>query len=322
MAPVPLPSMNAIDALGLPESRWVDVNGPVHYREWPGPAGGPTFVLVHGLGGSLLNWALVAPGVARHGRVLAMDLAGFGLTPAEGRSSSITANWRLLDGFLRAVKLPPVIMVGNSMGGMLTLIQSAHAPETIERMILVDAAFPRARLGSASQPAPRVALLFGLYATGRVGERLVSGRARRLGAEGLLRETLRVCTTDPSAVDPALVEALIDQARRRMEVEDATPAFLTAARSIFRSQAFPAKYRELVRQARTPALVVHGADDRLIPVASAEAAVRGHENWRLEILDGLGHIPQMEAPARWLEVVERWLEEYIRADDRPSELPA
>jgi pimeloyl-ACP methyl ester carboxylesterase len=312
-----------MDALALPESRWVNVNGPVHFREWDGPDSGPTFVLVHGLGGSLLNWALVAPGLARRGRVLAMDLAGFGLTPAAGRSSSVTANWRLLDGFLKALDLPPVIMVGNSMGGMLTLIQSAHAPATLERMVLVDAAFPRAKIGSATQPAPRVALLFGLYASGRVGERLVSARARRLGAEGLVRETLRVCATDPSVIDPRLVAALVEQAASRMEVEENTPAFLAAARSIFRSQAFPAKYRELVRQASTPALVVHGRDDRLIPVASAEAAARDHDNWRLEILDGLGHIPQMEAPQRWLEVVEPWLDQRpFGVEDEPTERPA
>ena len=74
----------ATSTLLLPQSRWADVGGPVHYREWEGPADGPIFVCVHGLGGSLLNWAGVAPGLARHGRVVALDLAGFGLTAPEG----------------------------------------------------------------------------------------------------------------------------------------------------------------------------------------------------------------------------------------------
>jgi pimeloyl-ACP methyl ester carboxylesterase len=300
--------MTATDELGLPESRWVDVNGPVHYREWPGPGDGPTFVCVHGLGGSLLNWALVAPGLANRGRVLAPDLAGFGLTPSAGRSSSVTANWRLLHGFMEALRLPPVLMVGNSMGGMLALVQSAHSPETLERMILVDAAFPRVRIGTAPQPPARVSALFALYASGRVAERFVTRRIRRLGAEGLVRETLKVCTTNPDAVDPRLVAALIEQAERRMEVTEATPAFLTAARSIFRAQVAPGRYRALVRRARTPALLIHGRDDRLVPVASAVAAAKDHDNWRLEILDGLGHIPQMEAPDRWLETVGSWLD--------------
>ena len=155
--------MGATEALGLPESRWVDVGGPVHYRAWEGP-GDATFVLVHGLGGSLVNWALVAPDLARRGQVVALDLAGFGLTPLGTRGSDLAANQRLVDGFLRALDLSPVILIGNSMGGMLSLLQAARAPETVRSLVLVDAAFPRTNRVT-SQFDPRVAALFTLYST-------------------------------------------------------------------------------------------------------------------------------------------------------------
>ena len=103
-----------------------------------------------------------------------------------------------------------------------------------------------------------------------------------------------------------------------MELDYAMPAFLEAARSIFKAQVFPARYRALVARARTPALVIHGREDRLVPLASAIEASREHDEWRLEILDGLGHIPQMEAPHRWLSVVADWLE---RNADRSSGPP-
>ena len=167
MPPIPCPVMDAIEALGLPPSQWIDLGGPVHYREWPGPAEGPTFVLVHGLGGSLLNWASVAPGLARWGRVVALDLAGFGLTPLERRSAGVTANRRLLGAFLKALELPPVVLVGNSMGGMVSLLQAARAPETISALVLVDAAFPRGRV-RASQFSPKVAALFAAYSVSLV----------------------------------------------------------------------------------------------------------------------------------------------------------
>src|SRR5262249_51496041 len=153
----------------LPESRWVDVGGPVHYRQWDGPADGPTFVCAHGLGGSHLNWALVAPGLARRGRVVALDLSGFGLTPPAERGTGLTANWRLLDGFMRALELGPVVLVGNSMGGMLALIQAAHHLETVGRLVLVDAAFPRAST-LRGQPNPRVSAAFAMYANRRTGD--------------------------------------------------------------------------------------------------------------------------------------------------------
>jgi pimeloyl-ACP methyl ester carboxylesterase len=300
--------VDAIDALGLPESRWADVGGPVHYREWEGPLSGPTFVCVHGLGGSHLNWAAVAPGLARRGRVVALDLAGFGLTPPEGRGTSVGANWRLLQGFLAELRLPPAILVGNSMGGMLSLIQAAHAPLTVDSLILVDAAFPRAR-GVLGQSSPRVAAVFTLYSGGRLVERFVTERVRRLGPEGLVRETLRVCAADPSSIDPLLTEAHVEMARRRMDLDYAAQSFLSAARSIFRSQVYPTKYRTLIRSVRAPALVMHGARDQLIAVASAREAAADHDNWKLVVFDDLGHIPQMEAPARWLGTVETWLDE-------------
>ncbi|HEY3210572.1 MAG TPA: alpha/beta fold hydrolase [Actinomycetota bacterium] len=300
--------MDLIDELRLPESRWVDVGGPVHYRMWEGPQSGPTFVCVHGLGGSLLNWALVAPQLARHGPVVALDLAGFGLTPLEERGAGVGSNWRLLDGFLGVLDMPPVILMGNSMGAMVSLIEAAHAPERVESLVLVDAAFPRTRTVQG-QFDPRVASLFALYSTSRVGEWFARMRSRRLGPEGLVRETLRVAAADPGSVDPLLVEAIIDQTRRRQEFDYATTAFLAAARSIFRAQVAPGRYRALVRSVRCPALVMHGARDRLVPVATAREAAAEHPNWKLVVFDDLGHIPQMEAPERWLGEVEQWLHE-------------
>ena len=116
---------------------------------------------------------------------------------------------------------------------------------------------------------------------------------------------------------------MIEQARARIDMEGSTPAFLEAARSIFRAQAFPARYRALVDRARTPALVVHGERDQLVPVASAVEAARSHDNWRLEVLEGLGHIPQMEAPDRWLSTVEAWLDRTpLDAREDAAERPA
>jgi pimeloyl-ACP methyl ester carboxylesterase len=300
--------VEAVESLGLPESRWVDVHGPVHYRVWEGRPDGPTFVCVHGLGGSLLNWAPVAPGLARRGQVIALDLVGFGLTPLEGRGAGVGSNWKLLAGFLRELDLPPVVLVGNSMGGMVSLVQAAHAPASVESLVLVDAAFPRTRRVHG-QFDPRIASAFALYSTSRAGEWFAKLRTRRLGPEGLVRETLRLAAADPRSVDPSLVQAMVEQARRRLEFDYSTSAFLAAARSIFRAQVAPGRYRALVRGVGCPALVMHGARDRLVPVAIAREAAAEHEKWKLVVFEDLGHIPQMEAPQRWLDEVETWLEE-------------
>ena len=88
---------------GGPPSRWVDLGGPVHYVDYGGPDDGPLMVCVHGLGGSLVNWAAVAPTLSKTCRVLALDLAGFGRTRSHGRSTSVHANQQLLHRFLTEV---------------------------------------------------------------------------------------------------------------------------------------------------------------------------------------------------------------------------
>ena len=122
-----------------------------------------------------------------------------------------------------------------------------------------------------------------------------------------MRETFNLCAVDPTAIDPILTAAHVEMTRQRMDFDYAWHSFHSAARSIFRSQVYPSKYRELVRSIRTPALVMHGARDVLVPLGTAAEAAAEHPNWKLVVFDDLGHIPQMEAPERWLSTVESWI---------------
>ena len=67
--------------------RTVDLDGPVHYIDFGGE--GKPLLMVHGLGGSALNWMAVGPELAKHNHVLAIDLAGFGQTPLFRRSAAL-----------------------------------------------------------------------------------------------------------------------------------------------------------------------------------------------------------------------------------------
>src|SRR6266496_2614192 len=217
-----LESMGAFD--DLPEMRTVDLDGPVAYREWgEHRPGDPTFVCVHGLGGSHLNWMGVAPGLARTGRVLTPDLAGFGYTPRAGRSSSMAANRELLSRFIREMAEPPVVLVGNSMGGALSLIQAAYEPSSVQGLVLTSPALPWARGG---MPSALVLAAFAMYRMPRLGEWFVRSRSNRLGPERLIEEGFKIVMADPKAVDPALVAAHVETARLHAEDPDAIPAFL------------------------------------------------------------------------------------------------
>ena len=121
----------------------IDLNGPFHYADYGGS--GPAIVLVHGLGGSFINWMVVAPELAKSGRVLALDLPGFGRSPPEGRSVSIRAQVGAVTKFIQHVVADgPCTLVGNSMGGMISSMLAVERPELVSRVVLVNPALPRA----------------------------------------------------------------------------------------------------------------------------------------------------------------------------------
>ena len=126
------------------------LDGPVHWIEFgqdgsgtprQGLQGSP-IVFVHGLGGSHLNWCLIGPRLAAGRRAVALDLHGFGLTPGTRANATVQANQRLLDRFVREITGTPVILAGNSMGGLLSLLQTVAAPDTVQGLVLIDPALP------------------------------------------------------------------------------------------------------------------------------------------------------------------------------------
>jgi len=170
-------------SLDLPELATTDLDGPVRYREWDGPDE-TTFVLVHGLAGSHNNWVQVAPGLAGLGRVLALDLPGFGRSPRAGRGCGLMDERRVLSRFVGELATGRVVICGNSMGGVIGILHAAVEPSTVAGLVLTGSALPRA---GGAFPHPVVVGAFALYDVPWLGERLVRTRTRLLSPERTVR---------------------------------------------------------------------------------------------------------------------------------------
>lgn len=292
-------------------SHVADLGGPVHWVEFgggePAPSDGPPpLVLVHGLGGSHLNWVGIGPALASRRRVVALDLPGFGLSPAAGRRTGVHHNAALLSRFVHEVLGRPVVLVGNSMGGMVSLLLADRRPEQVAGLVLVDPALPN----PGARPDPQVAATFALYAVPRVGELVLSRYAARYTDRQRVLGTVALCFADPSRSDPAVVDAGVELAAWRRTLPDPEAEFLGAARSLLRVLRGRRDYDRVVRTVDRPVLLVHGARDRLVPVSAAKRAARLNPGWRTAYLDGVGHTPQLEAPDEVLAVLEPWLESF------------
>lgn len=266
----------------------VEVDGrTLHVRD-DGPATAPAIVLLHGFGASLHTWEAWAQAAQATAtgpwRVIRFDLPGSGLSPPDPADDYTDAHsLALLQALMDQLGVARATLVGNSMGGRLAWSFAAAHPERVERLVLVSPdgfASP----GFAYGMAPEVPAVLGLM--------------RHALPRPLLRRSL-----EPAYADPArLTEPVLDRYHDLIRAPGARDAMLHRMRQTVLSDP-----TERLRRIQAPTLLLWGAQDGLIPVRHAEDYLRTIPQSRLVRLDGVGHLPQEEAPERSWQAVEAFL---------------
>lgn len=293
------------EARRRPRSLWIDVDGPVHYLDFGGPAHRQIIICVHGLGGAAVNWAALAPLLTDRYRVLAPDLAGHGLTKSGGRGTNVGANRKVLHGFIESVSAEPIVLMGNSMGGMISLLEASAAPGLVTGLILVDPALPF----MPARPDLLVAAIFALAGVPVLG-RAILGQARNLPPEAVVTAMLTLCCADPSKVDSDIIAQHVEMVRQRGAFADAGRDLADATRSVIATAGIGISghaYRQRIQALTKPVLLLHGDRDRLVPISAARTAARTHPSWTFVELHGAGHVPQLEVPDQCAAAIISWL---------------
>jgi pimeloyl-ACP methyl ester carboxylesterase len=257
---------------------------------------GPPVVLLHGAGldaaGLSLGSAMIA--LAETCRVFAPDLPGF------GESDPLPAGWgftkcsAFLGPLLDALGLERASLAGLSMGGGIALGFALQTPERVEKLALIDSACLDGAI-----PGGRLTWFF-VHAPGLnvIGSWLLKS-SRRLMRWALLRHMRH----RPDLVTPALVEDLMRLARKRPDA-----AVQQWQRREITWNGLRTNYVNRWSEIAIPTSILHGEDDRLLPVETAERAHRLILNSRLEIIPNCGHLAPLEQP----EVVNRALCEFLQ----------
>ena len=294
LADVPLP---AFDPTGPPwPGRTESIAGAsVFVRHTPGtseqvePA-----VYVHGLAGSSTNWTDLAALLAPWLDGTALDLPGFGRSgPAPGGNYSIAAAARVVVGHIEQSGRGPVHLVGNSMGGAVSISVAAHRPDLVQTLTLISPAVPDLRIGRPDSD-PLMALLLMPGPTSTFVERRLTSLPLRERVAG----TLRLCFADFSRLPPQRLEQAVEELTARRGQPWATTAFTRSLRGIVRhwlAVGPMSVWRELT-SIRVPSLVVWGDRDKLVDVRLAPRVARAIPDCRLLVLNGVGHTAQMEEP--------------------------
>jgi pimeloyl-ACP methyl ester carboxylesterase len=290
----------------MAQQRWFAVDDlEVHAVEWTPAAphlDAAPLLLVHGLGASTVGWAPVGQPLADAlgAPVTAIDLPGFGGTRCPDLPTDMDLHGRVLHAVL--AETGPMVVVGNSMGGSVAIAVAAQDPAPFTGLVLVNPALPRP-VGSFDAMA-RTAKFAALLAP-RIATPVVQARAMRLGPERLVDVTLSAVYADPDRIDPEVRDAYVAQATERYEYPEAAPAYATSGGSLFRY--LLGSIREDLARVHLPTLLIHGGQDRLVPVSFARALARRRHDWRYVEFADAGHAPQLEVPERFVDVVTRWV---------------
>ena len=256
---------------------------------------GPVLLLIHGMAGTYETWQAVIEPLAQRHTVIALDLPGHGASEGGAGDYSLGSLAAGLRDLLITLGHERATLVGHSLGGGIAMQFAYQFPEITERLVLVSSG----GLGPEVNPVLRAAALPGanLFIAATAGPGRVAGAAL---ARGLATVGLR-----PSADVAELARgyaSLADAPRRS--------AFLATLRAVVGTEGQRVDAGDRLYLAEgVPVMIIWGRRDRIIPVTHAEHAHEAIPDSRLEIFDAAGHMPQLEVPARFVAVLERFLEE-------------
>lgn len=248
--------------LGTPPYKQVEVFGQkIQYIE---AGSGPNVILLHGLGGDAQNWALTIPAVAAHYHVYAPDQIGFGRSDKPQIDYRIGTLVDFLTGFMKKLEIDKATLVGNSLGGWVSVSMTLAHPERVQKMVLVDSA-------GFSADVTREQLLV-LNPSTLEGERavmkLILYNPAMLSSDATIESQF---ANKLKKGDAYTVDRFIDSIVRKEDAVDGQLSMIKA-----------------------PTLVIWGHNDALIPYTYAERFAKEIGGAQLVTIEKCGHVPQLE----------------------------
>ena len=285
------------DALGG-DVKYVDLHGDrLAYRD---AGSGEVLLLIHGMAGSSESWGPIFSRLAKNYRVVAPDLLGHGLSAKPRTDYSLGAFAAGLRDLLDELGISTATVVGHSLGGGVAMQFIYQHPEYCQRLILI----------SSGGLGPDVGLVLRLLSVP--------------GAELVLpliapAPLLTIGNTVGSRLAAAGVHsprgAEIWKAYSSFSDRQTRQAFLRTLRSVidYRGQAVSALNRLHVRS-EVPTLLIWGEQDKIIPAEHGYEAQAARLGSHLVVLPGVGHFPQVEAPALVVDAID----DFIAGTDNPA----
>ena len=257
----------------------------------------PAVVLVHGLGNNAhRDWRATVPVLAPKFRVVLLDLPGFGASEVLAQGYSFAELAAVLQEILGRLEVKRFHLVGHSLGGAVSLYFAQQHPESIDRLVLVDAA------GILVKPVFIRYLLeanVAAYGMGSLDSVMgILGQAVPGGAEGMLdmledqRGMGRYLVDNPTIRGALFGNQIIADAALGLIEHDFTTA---------------------IRDVRLPTTIIWGSDDPVTPLRTGKVLAARMPDATLQVIAGAQHMPMNQRPAEFNPILLRALTDPPRA---------
>jgi pimeloyl-ACP methyl ester carboxylesterase len=267
---------------------------------------GPTVLLLHGLASSSASWEQTLRRLGTDHRVIAPDMLGHGASEKPPGDYSLGAFASLVRDLLVALDIESATVVGHSLGGGVAMQFLYQYPQFVQRLVLVNSG----GLGRDVSIALRAVSLPGAE---YVLPLVFNPHSRGIGS-AVHRAVGRMAPWLPVRISPAMAQ--VAYALSSLTDPETRSAFVHTARAVVDvgGQRISGTDRFYLA-ARTPLLLVWGAQDAVIPVAHAYSTHEAVAGSRLAVFERSGHFPQCDEPDRFAAVLREFIAGTVGSSD-------
>ena len=276
---------------------WLDVDGMRIHCLTAGESGSPV-ILLHGGGidSATLSWGEVIVPLSTHHRVFAPDLPGYGLSDRPDIQYTMDFYVSFVQHLLDVLHLEKVSLIGLSLGGAIALALTLRSPIRAEKLVPVDTYGIQDKVA-----AHRLSYLYVHLPCLDELSYWLMGKSRSMVRWILLAGLI---------YNPAhLSDELIDRVYQTAREPRAGKAFISLQRSDVRWNGLRSNFTARLHEITVPTLMVHGAQDRAVPLAYAKLAHALMPKSELYIMQGCRHWPPRENPEEFNRVVGDFLDD-------------
>lgn len=274
-------------------SRFADLEGgeKIHFRDM-GPRDAPVVVLVHGFASSMQAWDEIVPELKAEYRVITLDLPAHGLSRCYvDEAVDIPRLVQTIDTLTTGLDAETFTLIGHGLGGNIAWNFAVEHPERLDGMVLIDATGWKKSKEEFEQTP---------FIVRAVQNEFARPVLKGLDFSPLFQAALEKSFSDQSFVTDELIE------------RHATLSRAPCHREALLAMMGDVKRRDMADTATlsniaAPVLVLHGADDQIVPVAHAAKFAEAISDATVSIYENVGHLSHQEAPARVLEDIQAFL---------------